>query len=73
MTPEEKLIFFKKKVIKTWLQKGKSFMQEGKNNKWPLATPAEGEREIIYLPLRPRGRRIKKCRRKHKVNKLVGD
>ena len=27
MTPEEKLILFKKKVMKTWLQKGKSFMQ----------------------------------------------
>jgi len=25
---EAQLIFFKKKVIKTWLQKGKSFMQE---------------------------------------------
>jgi len=37
MTPEAKLILFKKKVIKTWLQKGKSFMQEGKNNKGPLA------------------------------------
>jgi len=30
MTPEAKLILFKKKVIKTWLQKGK-------NNKGPLA------------------------------------
>jgi len=35
MTPEAKLIFFKRKVIKTWQQKGKSFMQ--KRNKGPLA------------------------------------
>jgi len=28
MTPEAQLIFFKKKVMKTWLQKGKDFMQK---------------------------------------------
>jgi len=58
MTPEAKLILFKKKVIKTWLQKGKII-----KGLWP--TPAEGERERNFEKRKELPLKAKKVRRKH--------